>query len=132
MPGESARQNGKKGGRPVGSLNPSTLRKQAIRDRFLKRFEEDADALYEAQRAQAIGTKFLVTRDPKSGKFVPLDEAKTKLMIECGQADSIEIWDRPPSTHAFVAIADRAIDQPAKNVQVTGEDGGPVIVRWQS
>lgn len=128
MAGDASRNNGRKGGRPQGALNQSTLRKQAIREKFLKRFEQDADAMYEAQRAQAIGTKFLVTRDPKTGKFVPLDEEQTKKLLESGDAERIEIWDRPPSTQAFVAIADRAIDKPTETHQVSGPEGGPIPI----
>lgn len=122
-------QNGGKrpgAGRPQGVLNESTLRKKAIRDRILARFEQDADAIYEAQKAQALGTKYLVTRDKKSGKFIPLNEATTKLMLECGQGEDIEIWDRPPSTQAAQFLADRAIDRPTEHHEITGEDGGPV------
>lgn len=113
-------------GRPKGTLNPSTLRKLALRDRILSRFEKDADAIYEAQLAQALGTKFLVARDPKSGKFIPVNEEQTKLLMESGQAETLEIWDRPPSTQAAQFIADRAIDKPTEHHEVTGEDGGPL------
>ena len=115
-------------GRPQGSLSQSTLRKKAIRERWLKRFEEDADLFYDAQRAQALGTKYLVTRDPKSGKFVPLNEEQTKLMLESGQADRLEVWDRPPSSQAFVAIADRVIDKPTEHLEHSGPDGGPIEI----
>jgi hypothetical protein len=118
-------------GRPKGSVEAHTLRKLAVRQRFLKRFEEDAEKLYAAQFAQAMGTKFLVARDRKSGKFIPLDEEKTKLMLACGQADEMEIWDRPPSTQAFVALADRSIDRPTEHQELTGADGGPLLVTWE-
>ena len=131
MPGDSARENGKLGGRPPGSLNESTLRKKAIRDRLLARFEAEADKMFDAQFAQAFGTKFLVARDHKTGKFIPLNEETTKLMIETGQAEAMEIWDRPPSTPAFVALADRAIDKPSEHVELTGADGGPLVIKWE-
>ena len=118
-------------GRPQGSLNQSTIKKQAIRDYFLKRFTEDAAEMYEAQKAQACGTKFMVTRDPKNGKFVPVTEEQAKLFIETGQGHVLEIWDRPPSTQAFTAIADRAIDRPTEHHQHEGEGGGPIIYKWQ-
>jgi hypothetical protein len=118
-------------GRPAGSLNQSTLRKLAIRNRILARFEKDADAIYDAQLAQALGTKFLVARDKKTGKFIPLDEEKTALMLKCGQAESVEIWDRPPSTQAAQFLSDRAIDRPTEHQEVTGKDGGPLIVKWK-
>lgn len=118
-------------GRPQGTLNESTLRQKAVRDRYLARYEADADAVYDAQLAQALGTKFLVARDKKSGKFIPLDDEKTRLLLACGQAEQIEIWDRPPSTQAAQFIADRAIGKPTEHHEVTGGDGGPVVFKWQ-
>ncbi len=115
-------------GRPPGALNESTLRKKAIRDRILARFEADADQIYDAQRAQALGTKFLVARDKKTGKFVPVNEEQTKLLMETGQADVLEIWDRPPSTQAAQFLADRAIDKPTEHHEVSGPDGGDIPI----
>jgi hypothetical protein len=131
MPGESARINGRKGGRPKGTAQPDTLRKMAIRRRWLTRLEADADKLYDAQMAQALGTKHAVARDKKTGKFIPLDDEKVKLMIACGMAEEIELWDRPPSTPAAQFLADRAIDKPSELLQVTGAEGGPLIVQWK-
>ncbi len=131
MPGDQSRQNGKKGGRPPGTAQPDTLRKMAIKRRWLERLEADADKLYDAQMAQALGTKHAVARDLKTGKFIPLDDEKVKLMLQCGQADQIELWDRPPSTPAFIALADRAIDKPTEMVELTGKDGGPLVVTWE-
>ena len=119
-------------GRPKGSLGKNTLQKMAVRQRFLERFQADADQIYDAQLAQALGTKFLVARDPKSGKFIPLSENQTKLMIETGQAEAIEVWDRPPSTQAAQFLADRAIDRPTEHKELSGEGGGPIPVRWMT
>lgn len=115
-------------GRKKGGFNESTLRKQAIRERILARFEADADDIYEAQRAQALGTKFLVARDRKTGKFIPVNEEQTRLLLESGQADTLEIWDRPPSTQAAQFLADRAIDRPTEHHEHTGADGGDILV----
>lgn len=118
-------------GRPKGSLNESTLRKQAIRERILARFEEDADAIYEAQKAQALGTKYLVTRDKKTGKFIPVNEEHAKQIIESGDGDTLEVWDRPPSTQAAQFLADRAIGKPTEHHEIAGEGGGPLLIRWK-
>lgn len=126
MPGDSARENGKKGGRPVGSLNQSTISKAEARELLRQQFINDLPEFYQSQKAQALGTKYLVSRDPKTGKFVPLDAEQTDLMLKCGQGDTIEVWDRPPSTPAFIALWDRALDKPKEFMELTGEDGGPV------
>lgn len=109
-----------------GAIYAPTLSKAKARELLREQFVKDLPDFYLAQKAQALGTKYLVTRDPKTGKFVPLDEAATKLMLDCGQGHAIEVWDRPPSTPAFVSLWDRALDKPSEHIELTGEDGGPV------
>ena len=116
-------------GRPEGSLNQSTLTKAEARQLLREQFIKDLPEFYLAQKAQALGTKYLVSRDPKTGKFVPLDEEKTKLMLACGMGDAIEVWDRPPSTPAFLALWDRALDKPTEHVEQ--EIKGDLTFGWK-
>lgn len=76
----------------------------------------------------ALGTKYLVTRDAKTGKFINLDAEKTALMLQCGMAEQIEVWDHLPNVQAFVALSDRAIDKPSEHLEMTGEGGGAIEV----
>jgi hypothetical protein len=32
---------------------------------------------------------------------------------------------------AFTDLLNRALDKPAEQVQVSGADGGPLVIRWQ-
>lgn len=57
MAGKASVQNGKKGGRPKGSLNKVTLEKRAVLDAFNQRVMLQADALFNAQFSLAVGTQ---------------------------------------------------------------------------
>jgi hypothetical protein len=106
MPGESARINGRKGGRPKGSVGLATLTKQAIRDRVQALVSAQLDGLTVAQIAQAKGLKYLVRRDPATGKFERIGPEGID-----GEG-VIEVWEKDPSTAAFTDLMNRAADKP--------------------
>jgi hypothetical protein len=118
-------------GRPKGRLNDSTLKKIAVRRYWLNRLAKDQVKLYDAQIAQACGTKFLVVRDKASGKFTPVSEAQAKMLASSDSEDVVEVWERPPSTQAFIALADRALDKPTEHTEITGAENGPLVIKWQ-
>jgi hypothetical protein len=74
------------------------------------------DPLIDAQIAKALGLKFLVYRDRRTGKFVRV----TPSMLEAGVGDQelIEVWEEPPSTAAFSDLMNRALDKPSESVHV--------------
>lgn len=126
MAGNASRQNGKKGGRPKGSRSTETLDKMAAREFVRQRVTAALEALLDAQIANAKGFSVLVSRDAKTGKFTPV-EAESQLK------DATEIWLVKPNVQAFSDLLNRALDKPAEQIKVTGEDGGPVehVFRWQ-
>ena len=67
---ETARRNGKKGGRPKGRKNDATLTKEAARARVCQRVYADIDELLDAQLANAKGISHFFLRDDKT-KQVP-------------------------------------------------------------
>jgi hypothetical protein len=127
MPGESARRNGRKGGRPKGSKSPQTLDKLAARE-FVRQFvTANLQPLLEAQAAHAQGLKYLVTRDKHSGKFVKVTEA----MAGSLKGDElVEVWEKDPSTQAFTDLLNRALDKPAEQEQSVKVDG-TLTVQWK-
>jgi hypothetical protein len=46
-------------------------------------------------------------------------------------AAAFEIFTRSPNTQAFTALTDRAFDKPREQVEVTGDDSGPLVIRWK-
>jgi hypothetical protein len=82
-----------------------------------------------AQVDAAKGLKYLVTRDRKTGKFLRVTEAMARVKQESEKEETIEVWEKDPSTHAFDSLVNQAIDAPARQVAVTGQDGGPFTIK---
>lgn len=123
----SSRQNGKRGGRPKGSKNKktqSTIDKEILRETARAVIAPHLTQLLEAQIAHAIGLKYLVTRDKKTGKFIRVTEAMARRKAKKGDADApaeneevIEVWEKDPSVQAFTDLLNRLIDKPAEQPQ---------------
>jgi hypothetical protein len=124
-------------GKPKGTKNRGTLEKEAARELVRQLITDRLGPLIEAQLAHAEGLKYLVTRDKRTGKFIRVTEAMARAK---GQADpladheeTIEVWEKDPSVQAFTDLLNRALDKPAEQLKVTGDDGGPVrhVFSWQ-
>ena len=127
MPGESARINGRKGGRPKGKAQ-STLTKEMGRELLRNMVLAHLQPMVEAQVANAQGIKYLVARDKRSGKFTRV----TAAMAGALKGDEvIEVWEKDPAVQAFTDLLNRALDKPAEHVEVTGKDDGPIAFKWQ-
>jgi hypothetical protein len=97
-------------GKPKGHKATATLEKIAAREFVRARVTAQLGPLVDAQLAHALGLKYLVTRD-KSGKFVRVTEAMAR---SAKDGDTIEVWEKDPSTPAFTYLLDRALDRPAE------------------
>lgn len=131
MAGRASRENGQKGGRPKGKTT-ATLGKEQAREIARTLITAELAPLIAAQIANAKGLSYLVTRDKKTGKFIRVTEAMAKLK-QGETEETIEVWEKDPSVQAFTDLLNRALDKPAEQVKVTGDDGGPVehVFRWQ-
>ncbi len=120
-------------GRPKGTLNPDTLRKQLIRKRILARFEAEVEAMVDAQIASAKGINHFFMRN-SAGQFEQVKDPKLiAAALNAGEEGSYYwIFTQNPNTQAFAAIADRSIDKPSEHVEMTGAEGGPLVVKWAS
>jgi hypothetical protein len=122
-------------GLPKGYKFPSTLTKDAIRARVQARVSAQLDPLLDAQIANAQGIKYLVVRQKTTGKFLRVTEAMARLRSnrEPGEDEEvIEVWEKDPSVQAFTDLMNRAADKPIEAVQVSGLEGGPIVLQWQS
>jgi hypothetical protein len=104
--------------------------RELVRQRVFERLDE----LLDAQIANALGINYLVTRDKNTGKFIRVGPAMASNLEE----ETIQVWQKDPSVHAFTDLLNRAIDKPAaqaQELQHTGKEDGPleIIVRapWQ-
>lgn len=107
-------------GRPKGTINPSTITKEAAREALRQIVLREMDAMASAQIAQAKGLQYLVYRDKKTGKF-----ERVKALEDVDQdANTIEVWEKDPSVQAFTDLMNRALDKPKEQQQefhITGE-----------
>jgi len=119
MPGESARINGRKGGRPK---HQATIDKALMREELRRIVCAEMAPMTAAQIANAKGIKYLVTRHKNSGKFIRVTEAMAKVKLGDDE-EIIEVWEKDPSVQAYTDLMNRALDKPAEHVELTGADG---------
>lgn len=98
-------------GKPKGHQAQATLDKIAAREFVRQRVTAALGGLVDAQLANALGLKYLVTRQKKTGKFVRVTEAMARRKRGKGE-ETIEVWEKDPSVHAFTYLLDRALDRP--------------------
>lgn len=115
-------------GRPKGSKDKGTLEKEALRELLRARVAQAMTPLVEAQIANAIGIKYLVVRDKKSGKFLRVTEAMAKQKLGQGE-ELVEVWEKDPSVYAFTDLMNRTIDKPKE--QVEADVTHDVVLRWK-
>lgn len=141
MPGQSARENGKLGGRPPGRKNNATLEKEAVLKAFRDRVLKSADLLFNAQSSLAQGQQFLyridteILKDGKKSKSKPVlvtdpDEIARFLDGEFGEGESANteteyyyMTTKEPNNMAADSLLDRTFGTAVKVTEVTGKDG---------
>jgi hypothetical protein len=116
-------------GRPKGSLNAETIKKEIARQQLREQVRAELAEMTAAQIAQARGLKYLVYRDRKNDKWTRV----TPEMLEKGelQDELIEVWDKEPSVQSYVYLVNRTLDKPADHVELSGNDGSPLVLRWE-
>ena len=117
MPGESARRNGLKGGRPKGSK--TQLDKQAARDLIREKVTAALEPMLRSQIAHAIGIGHLYTRD-KTGKFTKIEnQARVDHLLATGtEEEDYWIFTKDPSTMAFTDLVNQALGKPKETLEL--------------
>lgn len=121
-------------GRPKGP-SPSTLDKIAAREFTRAYVTARLEPMLRSQVAHAQGIGHLYTRD-KAGKFTKVEnpELIDALLADPEKYEGEHYWifTKDPSVQAFTDLLNRALDKPTEQVQVSGKDGGPLVVSWKS
>ena len=117
------------GGKPKGHKAPATLDKLAARDYVRQRVSAQLGPLLDAQIANAVGLKYLITRDKRTGKFIRVTEAMARVKSGTDE-EIIEVWEKDPSVQAFTDLLNRALDKPAEQEQAVAVQG-TLVIRWQ-
>lgn len=120
-------------GRPPGALNKTTLaaaeQKALAREVIREHVKNHIPAIIEAQIANSVGINYLVVRD-KNGSYVEAtNEAQVKAALRSG-GDAFRVYTRQPHQASAAMLLAYAADKPVEPVEMTGQDGGPVEVKW--
>jgi hypothetical protein len=118
-------------GKPKGYKHKQTLDKEAARQLLRERVTAELQPLVDAQIANAKGISHFFLRDPKTGQFVKIEDAKAiQVALNSGDEGSYYwIFTKDPSVQAFTDLMNRAIDKPIE--AVTHEIQGGISITWQ-
>lgn len=133
MPGPTARENGKKGGRPVGALSSTTLsaneQKAIARETIRAAVIAKIPDIVEAQTENALGISYMVIRD-KNGSYVEATNKQQVMAALAAGGDAFRMYTRQPHQASAAMLLAYAADKPVEPVEVSGKDGGPLEVQW--
>jgi hypothetical protein len=119
-------------GKKKGHKATSTLAKEQARELLRQKVTEQMEPLIASQIANAMGIKYLVTRNKKTGKFIRVTEAMAKLKQPADDDEEIiEVWEKDPSVQAFTDLMNRALDKPMEQVQQIEVSGG-LELTWKN
>lgn len=119
-------------GLPKGYKFPKTIEKELERERLRQLVVAEMEPMTRAQIEHAKGVHYMVLRH-KDGTFTRATDVKQLDAAIAHGAEAFQIFTQAPNTQAYADLMNRALDKPAEQVKVTGEDGGPVehVFRWQ-
>jgi hypothetical protein len=124
------------GGRPKGSKSKTgkALDREVARAALRAAVIAKIGPLVESQIANAMGLKYLVVRDKRTGKFLRVSEAMAKSKAKDGVGDNevIEVWEKDPSVQAFTDLMNRTIDRPPESVELNQTGSSTITIKWES
>lgn len=128
---EQARENGKKGGRPKGSLSAEGLHRAKVFLEMKKRIAKDANYLLNAQYSIALGQQFLykiitykngtkskpemITAEPIIRMFLSGDLNKK------GDTEYYFITTKEPNNYALDSLFDRTFGKSTQHIDHTSD-----------
>jgi len=117
-------------GRPKGSLDKSTIEKQEFRAFIRRKVKARQEELVDSQLDNAIGVYVMTVRMP-DGTFTVADTPEQIKAGLAAQGTLARIYARQPNQPAGANLLAYAADKPVEPVEVSGEGGGPLLVKWQ-
>ena len=107
---QSARENGKKGGRPIGSKSKGTLATEAAREHLRQRLTAEVDTFVDALMSRARGVRHFNTRNKKTGKWELVTSADRVVAALNQEGDeSGEFYTEKPDIQAIREGFDRMV-----------------------
>ena len=107
---ESARENGKKGGRPKGSKSQGTLATEAAREHLRARLTAEIDTFVDALVSRARGVRHFNARNKKTGKWELVTSAgRVVAALNSEDGESGEFYTEKPDIQAIREGFDRMV-----------------------
>lgn len=137
MSGQASKENGKKGGRPIGRKNDATLEKERELSAVKQRIMKNAQKIIDSQLSLSRGLQFLYRIDTEivKGKrirskpilVVDSEEIANYLDGEFGDGESLNdetayyyITASVPNNMASDSMLNRAFGKPTENMELKG------------
>jgi hypothetical protein len=118
-------------GMPKGHKTRKTIAKEEAREIARQLITRELEPLIMAQIENAKGISHFFLRDPDTKQFKRITDAdEIERAIEAGE-EHYRIYTKDPNVHAFTDLMNRALDKPAQQVNVTGSDVGPIVLKWE-
>lgn len=118
-------------GKPKGYKHEKTLDKLEMLNLFRQRVKQEFGPLLDAQMAAAQGVSHMMARD-KSGKWIQVTDPEIMAKVLNSGETFYKIHAQNPDVRALKDIFDRLWGTPTQSVEVSGKDGDPLIVMWQT
>lgn len=117
-------------GKPKGTIQQVTIDKALVRERLRAIVDKHLEEMVSSQVEHAKGVTYMMLRQ-KDGTFTRATDAK-QIDAACAVGgESFKLFTQSPNPQAFVALLDRTIDKPTEHQEITGKDGGPLVVCWE-
>ena len=127
---ETARINGRKGGRPKGSKERQTLEREELlrlfRARVAQNFQPVLDALFQA----ALGVSHLMAKD-RHGQWTEVTDPAVMAQVLNREERFYRIYAHNPDLRALKDILDRTFGSPTRAVDLTMTGSVDLIERLQ-
>lgn len=131
------------GGRPLGRRDDeSSVRKQLAeskrnvkadaRRRLVELVVKKLEPIVQAQMDLAVGLQVLMVKDDNGVWKRVTDPAVIEAVMNSGkQGDYWKISAIDPDVQAAKYLIDQTIDKATEHQEISGDDGQPLVVRWE-
>lgn len=141
MAGNASRQNGEKGGRPLGRKNDATIEKEAARKAYQQLILQRLRPLFESQMTLARGVSYMFRIEEKKNgareHVVVTDPDEIGDILSQMDEGSPGVFNdqyyyittKAPENRAIDSMLDRALDKARQALELGGKDGGPIEIK---
>lgn len=121
-------------GRPKGSKNKATIsaaeQKALAREVIREHVIGHIPAIIQAQVDNALGVPYMVLRHKDGSYSEATDEKQFRAALAAGEG-AFKVYTRQPHQASASMLLAYAADKPVEPMEVSGEGGGPIVMKWE-